>query len=275
MTVSKTTLNSDAEEDTYTADTENYTKLYTYDISDRSQPQLTGVVQQQGHYSTSRKNGDIVYLFTQFDPQVSDASEIDEYIPAVNGARMESSDIFLPEYQNSTSCLVISSVSTGKPDAIIDQKAVVSAAENFYVSENNIYISNTNWSSDVTMTQILKFSCQKGKIQAKGAADLKGSLNDSFSMNEYNSYLRVVLTDYSGETQKNALYVLDDAMQVCGNIGDLAEGDKLIYDYSGTVTEGQQFTPEQMYSEQDMGTGASTDETSDAEGMSTSVEGNE
>ena len=57
--------------------------------------------------------------------------------------------------------------------------------------------------------------------------------------------------------------------------GDLAEGDKLIYDYSGTVTEGQQFTPEQMYSEQDMGTGASTDETSDAEGMSTSVEGNE
>ena len=227
VTGSKTTLNSDAEEDTYTADTENYTKLYTYDISDRSQPQLTGVVQQQGHYSTSRKNGDIVYLFTQFDPQVSDASEIDEYIPAVNGARMESSDIFLPEYQNSTSCLVISSVSTGKPDAIIDQKAVVSAAENFYVSENNIYISNTNWSSDVTMTQILKFSCQKGKIQAKGTADLKGSLNDSFSMNEYNSYLRVVLTDYSGETQKNALYVLDDAMQVCGNIGDLAEGEDI------------------------------------------------
>ena len=227
VTGSKTTLNSDAEEDTYTADTENYTKLYTYDISDRSQPQLTGVVQQQGHYSTSRKNGDIVYLFTQFDPQVSDASEIDEYIPAVNGARMESSDIFLPEYQNSTSCLVISSVSTGKPDAIIDQKAVVSAAENFYVSENNIYISNTNWSSDVTMTQILKFSCQKGKIQAKGTADLKGSLNDSFSMNEYNSYLRVVLTDYSGETQKNVLYVLDDAMQVCGNIGDLAEGEDI------------------------------------------------
>lgn len=57
--------------------------------------------------------------------------------------------------------------------------------------------------------------------------------------------------------------------------GDLAEGDKLIYDYSGTVTEGQQFTPAQMYSEQNMGTGASTDETSDAEGMSTSVEGNE
>ena len=57
--------------------------------------------------------------------------------------------------------------------------------------------------------------------------------------------------------------------------GDLSEGDKLVYDYSGTVTEGQQFTPEQMYSEQDMGTGASTDDSSDAEGMSTDAEGNE
>lgn len=57
--------------------------------------------------------------------------------------------------------------------------------------------------------------------------------------------------------------------------GDLSEGDKLIYDYSGTVMEGQQFTPEQMYSEQDMGTGAATDDSSDAEGMSNDVEGNE
>ena len=57
--------------------------------------------------------------------------------------------------------------------------------------------------------------------------------------------------------------------------GELSEGDKLIYDYSGTVMEGQQFTPEQMYSEQDMGTGAATDDSSDAEGMSNDAEGNE
>ena len=77
------------------------------------------------------------------------------------------------------------------------------------------------------MTQILKFSCQKGKIRAKGAADLKGFLNDSFSMNEYNGYLRIVLTDYSGDTQTNALYVLDDALEVCGSITDIAEGEEI------------------------------------------------
>lgn len=228
VTGSRTTLDSDdTQEDTYTANTENYTKIYTYDISDRSVPQLRGTVKQKGTYSTSRKNGDVIYLFTQFYPQINDADQIDTYVPAVNGARLESTDIYLPEYQNSSSYLVISSVSNRRPDEVIDKKAIVSAADNFYVSNDNIYIANANWSSDTAMTQILKFSCQKGKIRAKGAADLKGSLNDSFSMNEYNDYLRIVLTDYSGETQTNALYVLDDALEVCGSITDLAEGEEI------------------------------------------------
>ena len=228
VTGSKTTLDSDdTQEDTYTANTENYTKIYTYDISDRSVPQLRGTVKQKGTYSTSRKNGDVIYLFTQFYPQINDVSQIDTYIPAVNGARLESGDIYLPEYQDTSSYLVVSSVSNRRPDEIIDKKAIVSAADHFYVSNDNIYIANANWGSDATMTQILKFSCQKGKIRAKGAADLKGFLNDSFSMNEYNGYLRIVLTDYSGDTQTNALYVLDDALEVCGSITDIAEGEEI------------------------------------------------
>lgn len=35
--------------------------------------------------------------------------------------------------------------------------------------------------------------------------------------------------------------------------GDLKEGDMLIYDYTFSVVEGQEFAPEQMYSNQDMG----------------------
>lgn len=35
--------------------------------------------------------------------------------------------------------------------------------------------------------------------------------------------------------------------------GNLQEGDKLIYDYTYSIVEGQTFAPEQMYSEQDLG----------------------
>lgn len=225
-TGSRTTLQNQAE-DTYEAQTENYTKLYTYDISDRNAPELIGTVKQQGEYADSRKNGNKVYLFTRYYPEVYDVSEIDSYIPAVNGARLESTDIYLPEYKNSQAYLVISSVDNQEPSQIMDTKAIVSVAENFYVSQENIYICNTSWSSDVTMTQILKFHYEDGEITAVGAGDLKGVLNDTFSLNEYNGYLRAVLTDYSGETQKNALYVLDGNLEIVGNIEDIAEGENI------------------------------------------------
>ena len=93
-----------------------------------------------------------------------------------------------------------------------------------------------------------------------------------------NSYVLIAQANADGSATavKKNITVGDEVdyyTEVTG--GDLSEGDKLIYDYSGTVIEGQQFTPEQMYSEQDMGTGASADDGSDAEGMSTDAEGNE
>ena len=48
--------------------------------------------------------------------------------------------------------------------------------------------------------------------------------------------------------------------------GDLKEGDMLIYDYNGTVTEGQIFSPEQLYSEQSLTTGA--DDSTESAGSS-------
>lgn len=47
--------------------------------------------------------------------------------------------------------------------------------------------------------------------------------------------------------------------------GDLKEGDKLIYDYTFSIQEGQSFAPEQMYSNQMLETGEMS--TTDAEGM--------
>lgn len=224
----KTEMQQDEEdEDYYAVDTQNYTKLYTYDISDRAQPKLSGTVEQQGYYATSRKNGDYLYLFTQYSPMLKSASDIDGYVPAVNGARLESTDVYLPEYRNSSEYLVISSINNQKPDEILDKKAIVSAAENFYVSQENIYIANMNWNGKETMTQLLKFHYEDGSISAVATGDLKGYLNDTFSMNEYKGYLRIVLTDNSGETQRNALYVMNDSLEVTGSIQDIAEGEDI------------------------------------------------
>ena len=48
----------------YYMDTDTYTQLRTYDITDRSNPSQLGTVTQEGYYNTSRKVGNYIYMFT-------------------------------------------------------------------------------------------------------------------------------------------------------------------------------------------------------------------
>lgn len=210
----------------YEVDNRNYTKLYTYDISDRKDPKLAGEISQEGCYATSRKNGDIVYLFTSYYPDLSHTDDPAYYVPEVNDTLLKESDICLPEDISDTGYLVMSSVSVKDPSETIDMKAVVSGAQNFYISNENIYITNAVWQEE-TRTELLKFHYSDGKITSADAASLKGYLNDSFSLNEYNGYLRVVLTENSIGADTNSLYVLDDRLNICGSIRDIAKGETI------------------------------------------------
>ncbi|MCU6763506.1 beta-propeller domain-containing protein [Brotonthovivens ammoniilytica] len=214
-------------EDLYELVTDNYTTLYTYDISDRTNPKLKGSVSQQGSYSASRKKHSIIYLFTQYSPKLTSAAKTEDYVPAVNGTQLKESDICLPEYAAVPNYLVISSVDSNSPSEPLDSKGIISAAENFYVSTDNIYISTTNPNADGSLTQIMKFHYDKGRISAVYANGLRGYLNDSFSMNEYDGYLRIVLTDNSQTQETNALYILDEKLNISGTIQDIARGETI------------------------------------------------
>lgn len=214
--------------DVYYPSSTRQTVLYTYDISDRTAPKLAGTISQDGDYTTSRKNGSFIYLFTSWYPDLGETYAESRIIPTVNGADLDVSDFYLPKSLTSSSYLLISSVNTEDPQNILDKKALVSGTSNFYVSPENIYIANENWKLNTTMTDIMKFHYKDGKITGTAAGSVKGYLNNSFSLNEYNGFLRVVSTYYddSGEEQ-NGLYILDDSLHITGSIEDLAEGETI------------------------------------------------
>lgn len=227
ITTGSNTSVDNQKEDLYELVTDNYTTLYTYDISDRTNPKLKGSVSQQGDYSASRKNGSIIYLFTQYMPKLTSAAKTENYVPSVNGKQLKESDICLPEYAASPNYLVVSSVDSNSPSRTLDSKGIISAAENFYVSTDNIYISTTDWSQNSSLTQIMKFHYDNGKISSVHANGLRGYLNDSFSMNEYDNHLRIVLTDDSQSQETNALYILDENLNISGTIQDIARGETI------------------------------------------------
>lgn len=215
------------EADLFYINRSQFTRIYTYDISNRKSPKLKGSVEQEGYYRTSRKNGDYMYLFTEYTPVIKEVRESSAYLPHVDGERMVIDDIYLPPYASQPNYLVISSMDVNQPEKIVDHKAIVSAAAMFYVSTDNIYISNNEYGNGGTVTQIIKFSYQSGTIKSAGIGEVNGYLNDSFSLNENGGYLRVVATDWDNTSDVNHLYILDKELNICGKIENLAPGETI------------------------------------------------
>lgn len=220
--------------DTYYMNYRAVTTLYTYDLKDRREPKLTGAVSQDGTYHTSRKVGQYVYLFTDYYPayqlerQEAYAGD-DPYgiMPLAAGETFAVSDIYLPAEGGGSQYLLITSVNIGKPDEIADKKAILDSASRFYVSTENIYLERDMWENTGDQTAIAKFSFRDGKIEGVGAAVIGGTVTDDFATNEYDGYLRVLTTRWSGNTQDNCIYVLNQDMEIVGKADGLAEGESI------------------------------------------------
>ena len=215
--------------------------VLTYDISDRTAPKLTGTYQQDGSYLSSRRSNGYLYLFTSYAPDAgNNADQLEYYVPRSGQEYIAYDHIYLPEQEgaddfsyNGKAYLVSGAVAVGTPDQASDIMAVVSGAETFYVSENNIYSAVPTWNEKETRTELVRIGYADGKFTDGSTGSVAGELNDNFSLDEYADHLRVVTTveswssDYSDFSRSNSLYVLDSSMKTVGKIENLAEGEEI------------------------------------------------
>ena len=215
--------------------------VLTYDISDRTAPKLTGTYQQDGSYLSSRRSNGYLYLFTSYMPDTgNNADQLEYYVPRSGQEYIAYDHIYLPEQEgsddfayNGKAYLVSGAVAVGTPDQASDIMAVVSGAETFYVSENNIYSAVSTWNEKETRTELVRIGYADGKFTDGSTGSVAGELNDNFSLDEYADHLRVVTTveswssDYSDFSRSNSLYVLDPSMKTVGKIENLAEGEEI------------------------------------------------
>ncbi len=209
--------------------------LYTYDITDPAKPVLLGSVTQEGTYRESRRIDGCIYLFSSWTPTVAATYEDSVLAPLLNGEKAPASSFYLPPALSDSTCLVISSVSDADPGVFTDSKILVSGADLFYVSTENIYIASENLQNANTLTEITKFHFENGLISGVAANSVTGYLNNSFSMNEYDGSLRLVTTYFGDDlnaaaevndwTEHNALYILDASLAKRSVIADLAAGE--------------------------------------------------
>jgi len=228
------------------------TETAVWDISDPSAPVCKGSVTQDGTYKEARKSGDKIYVYSTQYVNIWDGSyeEIGEkIIPYVNGEKVKPEQICIPDYCTNSAYLIAASVSMQAPDTVVDCKVMVSGAESIYVSANSLYVMNQSYTSSQGRTEIVKFSLEDGKITGRAAARVKGNINDTFSIDEYDGNLRVLTTYMGSDTgaflealsdlfglgyyaddhwvRHNALYILDENMQRRARLGDIAENEEI------------------------------------------------
>ena len=234
------------------------TTVLTYDVTGEI-PVFTGKGVQSGSYSSSRMNGDILWLvtdqnswniFTEYnyydDEEVSDTdkektyADTDKrlYVPFY-GASYEKAEcldlscIYLP-VNDDQGCdtLMISGININSPESAISSTAVSGYTGDIYCTADALYIQQVNYEEDAgwygNSTTISKFDLADGVITPRASGKVNGTILNQFSMSEYGGYFRVATTSYewdekNGETgTTNSLFVLDENLSVVGSLTDIA-----------------------------------------------------
>ena len=223
-----------------------------YDVSNPDKPTSKGKVTQSGNYNTMRVSGDYVYLLSDFDASIVNGRDaIGEYVPSVQGKLVEDSNICMPQYVRGDTYTVVSSFSLKNPEEKVDSKAIFGCSGLVYVSKNNIYVCESYYNSDdsdVTQTCIRKISYKDGILKAVGQTKIDGTLNDSFSLDEYEGNLRLVTTvssngdsgimplvlfgdsadsEIAKQEDTNYLYILDEKLNELSKIEDIAKDEQV------------------------------------------------
>ena len=241
-------------EDSFGGSGYSYFKAYVYDISDRANPKEYHTFTVKGDYMDSRISDGYLYFFASCDTQrPKDAEDLRKYVPVLEGKPMTEDRITLPNGNKAASYLVMASVDMEHPDKFTDTRALVTKADQFYVSQESIYVADMQYisyedeGSRTDSTTIYRYSYKDGKMRREAEGKVKGTLRDDMAMNEYQGYLRLVTTVESEEVSKiiddisgeilgydssdyqmtNSLYVLDSNLNTVGSIEGLAKDERI------------------------------------------------
>ncbi len=240
------------------------TKVFTYDITDKSAPKLLSSLEQDGRMITSRCVDGKVYVISSYgnyygwfkpsdgarDLNESAGEIYKNYIPTVAGEPIAPDCIFISEEPVSEEFLVVTSMSPENPEKHLDVKSLLADGDECYVSNNYIYVAGSRWQDSeipYDRTEVYRFAYKDGVITPAGQVTVKGRLDDRFSMDEYEGHLRVVTTvnEYVYET-RNATQ--KETVDINGD-GVIDDTDKVELYVKPLISESKQYNSLYIYDE--------------------------
>lgn len=224
---------------------ETYTKAIVYDFSNIKDIFVYRTLELEGNYKNSRLINHKLYMITNNTPgyyQIKDlvAEDLnqnyrDSFVTEEYNAKTINDIYYFPDAKDKSFMNVAVVDLESKEEMKVE--SFLGAGETLYMNTQNMYIATTKYmyphdnkkqTNEYYKTLIYKISLENGGLTYVAQAELDGMIDSQFSMDEYDSNLRIALTSFkANEESDNNLYVLDKELNVIGKIEDLAVGEKI------------------------------------------------
>ena len=187
-------------------------------ISKYSKIRLIKNVDFEGSYLTSRKINEYAYFVVNSYPRYWDARPLCEDIVPMYRESTTDKKPELEDMKPIARCvdigyinpiqaenfITVASISMEDEDADVNKEVIVGSGQNVYASLENLYIAQTAWpryskvgelaKDFVEKTVITEFNLDNGKIEFLGTGEVKGTILNQFSMDEFDEHFRIATT---------------------------------------------------------------------------------
>ena len=208
-----------------------YTYIDVYDISDKANPILIQNFTVSGSYFDSRMIGNYVYAVvsqpaTDYDNNVSLPIIYNgDSASAISPTCIYYTDMVQPSYYTFTSFYGINIADdTQQPTNLT---VMMGGASTMYVSQNNMYVTYPTWTDNGEYTSIYSVGINGTQLTFDAQGSVPGYTLNQYSMDEYNGYFRVATNWWQGNTEINNIYVLDSNLSIVGKLEGLAPNENL------------------------------------------------
>lgn len=210
------------------------TQAIVYDMSNKANPEEIRTVRLDGYYRDSRMIGENIYLISSKSAYYYDEIKDNEILPLVydtkTGERLiPATDIAYFPNTNNFAFMTVAGFDINNENSVCTE-TFFGAGETVYASQNHLYITQTNYDNydyRNSSNTIYKFKLDSSKIEMLCKGEVKGNLNNQFSMDEYGGNLRIATTAGYDDEATNQLYILDENLKELSKIENIAVGEKI------------------------------------------------
>ncbi|MGN1195294.1 MAG: beta-propeller domain-containing protein [Acutalibacteraceae bacterium] len=207
------------------------TVVQIFDITDKDNISLVSSFTQDGYYQNSRLVDGYLYLITNYNIDTGDIKNTAS--PSVRNEKVTYDCIYVgARCESFRSQTVISGFSVSQDSPQINKISVVGNADEIYCTTDTLYIFSSSYSvnyDETDYTDIFSFCLKDGKIEKKETGSVPGTVDDNYSVDEKDSYLRIATTayDYQKDVDISSIYTLDEKLEIVGKLVDIAHDEQV------------------------------------------------